>query len=461
MNTTSTKHRKPSVWYAGFALISVLAVIIIPNIFFKLPVSALFLLSWLIAFPLCMNLGYSFEEIYAGALDYCQKILSAVIFLLAVGGVISTWISSGTVPAMIYAGLSFIRPSRFLIVAFLLCAIMSTICGTSWGTLGTVGCALAAVGSSLGIPIGMTAGALISGAYLGDMASPMSGTCRTVSAVCDIDALDYCKAMLPVWSIASVGALLLFGLLGLRFQTDSFDAAEIEHIKGLIVGIFKIGAPTFFPLIFLLVLLTCKVPGLLSVLASSVAASVVAVAYQGRSAVMAVNVFWDGFTSSTGTELMDKLFTRGGVQSMMSTGLLLLFSAGVIGIFHTVGIVEALTDPISAQIQSVWSLSAFTILLVVIGNVIGSKSFSIIMVSSLMKSTYDKLGIDRKQLSMVVAGTAAYMGNAIPWNPDSMYADTLYTVTTAQYLPYTVMCYLIPCILIVFMLRSAKRTRSA
>src|SRR3546814_14771087 len=88
--------------------------------------------------------------------------------------IIGVWIASGTVPTLIYYGLTILSPQIFLAAAMVLCSIVSLSLGTSWGTVGTVGLALMGIGAGFGIPMFWTAGAVGSGAFFGDKVSPLS-----------------------------------------------------------------------------------------------------------------------------------------------------------------------------------------------------------------------------------------------------------------------------------------------
>ena len=69
-----------------------------------------------------------------------------------------------------------LKPSIFLFATVIICSVTSLATGSSWGTMGTMGVALLGIGSGLGINVGITAGAIISGAYFGDKMSPLSDT---------------------------------------------------------------------------------------------------------------------------------------------------------------------------------------------------------------------------------------------------------------------------------------------
>ncbi|MFA5714061.1 MAG: Na+/H+ antiporter NhaC family protein, partial [Bacteroidales bacterium] len=99
---------------------------------------------------------------------------SAIFILLMIGAITASWMISGVVPTMIYYGLKVITPSLFLVVAFLLSGAVSVMSGSSWTTVGTIGVALLTAGEIIGFPSPWLAGAVISGAYLGDKISPLS-----------------------------------------------------------------------------------------------------------------------------------------------------------------------------------------------------------------------------------------------------------------------------------------------
>ena len=140
------ERRKPTVGYAVLTLAGVLAIILGGNLLLAAPIQPMFLIVWLFVVPMCMKLGYTYKEIENGMMESIKKGMGAVLTIMVVGALIATWISAGTVPAIIYYGLKIINPGIFLLAAFVLCSMVSLACGTSWGTLGTAGIAMFAVG---------------------------------------------------------------------------------------------------------------------------------------------------------------------------------------------------------------------------------------------------------------------------------------------------------------------------
>ncbi len=163
------------------------------------------------------SLRFRFAEMLTGVHRSIGSALNAMLILLLIGSLIGTWMISGIVPAMIYYGLQILNPKVFLFAAVVVCAIVSLATGSSWSTVGTVGVALLGIGQALGISPGMTAGAIISGAYFGDKISPLSDTTNLAAAMAGTELFTHIKYMLftTVPSILiTLGIFLAIGLTG-------------------------------------------------------------------------------------------------------------------------------------------------------------------------------------------------------------------------------------------------------
>ncbi|MGA0987859.1 MAG: Na+/H+ antiporter NhaC family protein, partial [Flavobacteriaceae bacterium] len=118
----------------------------------------------------------SYDQMMDAVAENLRSTSSALLILLMVGALSGTWLLSGVIPTMIYYGIQLLNPSIFLVVSVIVCALISVATGSSWTTSATVGIALIGIGNAMGIPMGMTAGAILSGAYFGDKMSPLSDT---------------------------------------------------------------------------------------------------------------------------------------------------------------------------------------------------------------------------------------------------------------------------------------------
>lgn len=174
---------------------------------------------------MAIYLGYSWKDIEARITHKLALSLPTEYIIMTVGVVVGTWIFSGTVPIILYYGLKLISPSMFLITAFLVTCAIAVATGTTWGAAATAGVALMGVAISMNIPLGIAAGAIISGAVVGDKLSPLSDTTNLCPLVCEISVWQHightATAVLPATAIA----LLVYFFVGRGFGVD---AAAVE-----------------------------------------------------------------------------------------------------------------------------------------------------------------------------------------------------------------------------------------
>ena len=90
-----------STRYALAVMIGAIAIVILANVFLNAPLQPMFLLVWLFVYPMCMRLGYSFQELDEGAMQSIKDGMGPVLIVLSVGGMIGTWISAGTISTII------------------------------------------------------------------------------------------------------------------------------------------------------------------------------------------------------------------------------------------------------------------------------------------------------------------------------------------------------------------------
>jgi Na+/H+ antiporter NhaC len=88
--------------------------------------------------------------------------------------------------------------------------------GSSWTTAGTIGVGLTGVAAAIGVSPAITAGAVVSGAYLGDKLSPLSETTVLTAQLVGVRVDDHIKRQawtsVPAFVIAFV-VLLVLGLV--------------------------------------------------------------------------------------------------------------------------------------------------------------------------------------------------------------------------------------------------------
>ncbi|MBC52966.1 MAG: Na+/H+ antiporter NhaC [Gammaproteobacteria bacterium] len=410
-------------------------------------------------------LGYRFVAIRAMMSDGISRALPAIYIFLLIGLVIAAFMQSGTVAALIYYGLNLLSPAWFLAAGLVLCSVMSVATGTSWGTAGTLGVVLIGIGGTMGIPLPLVAGMIVCGATFGDKLSPVSDTTNLAAMSAGTSLFRHIGSMLYTTVPAFLVSLLIFVGLGLSYADNALPTAAIAEIQQALSSAYGLNLlVTLLPLLVMLTLSLRRFPAEVAMTASVVVAVLIAIVYQGQSAVTVLNNLWSNQAGTTGIASLDELLGRGGMLSMSWTLLLSLMALALGGMLFAAGFLQALLQGIIARLKRTASLIASTIGAGILGNIgMGEAYITIILNSQLFRPAFESKGIDNAVLSRSVEEGATMSTGLIPWTTaGAFYAATL-GVPVLEYLPYAFLNYLNPLISMVMailglgLLRSMKK----
>lgn len=238
---------------------------------------------------------------------------------------VGTWMASGTVPVMIYYGMKVLTPGLFLPVVCILCTLMSTMAGTSWGT---VGVACMGVAQGLGVPLPAAAGAVCTGAFFGDKVSPLSDSPVITATVCEVPLMDGIRHALISTGPAYLISLVFCFVYGLRYSGGSVGGEVYENILSTVSAEFWLSPVLLLPVLVAVVLILMKKPTIPAFVAGIAAGAVMAMLCQGVSLHDILTVMYSGFSADTGSDVVNSMLNRGGFTSMLST-IGLLIAAGL------------------------------------------------------------------------------------------------------------------------------------
>ncbi|WP_231514834.1 Na+/H+ antiporter NhaC [Oceanobacillus salinisoli] len=436
--------KKPTFLYALWMLVSAIIIVSIGLIVFEAPIQILMFISMITLIPFMLGLGYTYKQVRKAMISSMSKALHPGIILLSVGILIGAWIASGTVPTLIYYGLETISPRFFLVTTLLFCSIVSVATGTSWGTIGTAGIAMMGIGTSLGIPMGITAGAIISGAYFGDKMSPLSDTTNLTPTVTGGNLLTHIKHMLWTTVPAYLISAVIFTFIGLQYSGVA-DAGNVSALTVYLSETFHLGIIPLIPIVVLIALLLNKKPPITSIFIASAVGALVAIFYQQFGISRTLNILYSGYEVESGIEIVDSLLQRGGLTSMLELIVLFLFALGLGGMLAETGVLEALIASFADNIQHTGTLVLVTIIVsyatLAIG---GSIYFSSVMSGTLMKPIFDRLYLRPENLSRVIEDSSTQGGALIPWTGSGIYTATTLGVATGTYLPFCFLALITP-----------------
>jgi NhaC family Na+:H+ antiporter len=395
--------------------------------------------------------GYSWKAILDGMVHGINLAMGAILILMVIGTMIGTWILGGVVPSMIYYGLHVLSPGIFLVAAMVICSIVALGTGSSWSTAGTVGVALMGVGSALGIPGAMTAGAIVSGAYFGDKMSPLSDTTNLAPAMAGTDVFSHVRHMVFTAAPAFGIALVLFGLIGFRFAGGDFDSQQISQMLSGMQASFTIHPGLLLPPCLVIVMVIKRVPPLPALAGGTLIGGICAMLAQSSSLADVVAAANDGFVSNTGIPAVDELLSGGGLQSMMNTVALILCALSFGGIMERTRMLEVIAFALLRTVNSVGSLVTTTVFSCIGMNVVASDQYMAIVIPGRMfKSAYDKRKLHPKNLSRTLEASGTMTSALVPWNTCGAFMGTTLGVSALAYAPFAFMNLLIPLITIFY-----------
>ena len=287
--------RKPTLWEAISCFLVMVVIIGVGKGLLRLDIQPLLILAAFYAAVIGKRLGYSYQDMEKGITENLATSLPVIYILVCVGIVIGTWIYSGTVPYLIYLGLKLISPELFLVAAFLITAIVSTATGTAWGSVATAGLALIGVAGEMGIPLGMAAGAIISGGVFGDKMSPLSDTTNLAPMVCDVDLFQHIRHMFWTTIPASCVGLLVWFFAGKNLTITAANSVNVEALSNNLSAIYNFNLLLLLPAVIVIVGAMLKQPTVPLMLLSSVVAIGLGVYFHGFDFTAGVHACVAGF----------------------------------------------------------------------------------------------------------------------------------------------------------------------
>ncbi|WP_336036064.1 Na+/H+ antiporter NhaC family protein [Halobacterium yunchengense] len=446
------EERRPSLREALVPVLAVVAALGVGSGYLGLAPHAPLL--WSIAFTGLFaryRLGYDWDGVYDAAAAGLRMGLQAILILFVIYGLIATWTSAGTIPGLMYYGLGVLSPTVFLPATAVLSAVVAFAIGSSWTTVGTLGVAFVGIGSGLGVSAPMTAGAIVSGAYAGDKQSPLSDTTNLAAAVTNSGLYDHISAMRAGTALAFGLAVLAYAVLGVVAVSDS--GASVAAISDPLAEAYALGPVVFLPLVVTFGLAIRGYPPLPALVAGVFAGALVTVAAQGVSFTAAWDVFLNGTSPETGSDLVNGLLSTGGISGSAWTIAVVVAALALGGLLERTGVLATLAHHLTAAVWSPGSLVAGTGLAAMATNAFSAQQYvSIVVPGMSLRSLYEEYGLDETDLSRAVEAAGTPTGPLFPWHAGAVYMTGVLFPNTAGatswlWLPFYFFGFLSPLVL--------------
>ena len=354
--------------------------------------------------------GHRVREIISMAAGGARTALVVVRILLLIGCLTALWRASGTIAFFMHAGLTMIDSNIFLLMAFLLSALLSLTFGSAFGTAGTVGVILMAMARTGGADPAMTAGAVLSGAYFGERVSPASASAALTAALTGVDQNQFQRSMWRSTPVPLLLSLAFYGVLSYWFPIQQVEPDILTALEES----FRLSWPTVLPAVLLLLLPFFHVKAVWAILASCILSAVLAIAVQGVS--------WGSLLSGClfGWEMnhpeLSRILSGGGVVSMVNSMGIVLFSCASSGILNGARMLEPVKKKLEQLVErtNLFLMAIFTA--IAAAALLCNQSIALVLTQQMLEDSFLRRGYDRGDLARTLGNTGLILPALIPWS---------------------------------------------
>jgi NhaC family Na+:H+ antiporter len=387
-----------------------------------------------------------------------QSVTGPILILLLVGSLSGTWLLSGVIPAMIDYGLQIANPRFFLPACVLITALVSLATGTSWSTSATIGIALIGIGKALELPVGMVAGAVISGAYFGDKLSPLSDTTNLAPAMAGGELFTHIRYMLYTTLPSIIISLLIFIVLGWGFSSSG--EVDTSSLSLSIREKFNINLWLFLVPLTVILMIVKKTPPLLALFIGTLLGGLFALIFQSQlllelsgSEVLDFRAIYQTILNSitvntqieTSDPLLNELFSSGGMQGMLGTVWLIICAMVYGGVMDAIGALQAISNAFLKWAHTTFQLVAGTAASSLTVNLTASDQYlAIVVPGKMFAQAYRDRKLAPENLSRTLEDAGTVTSVLVPWNTCGAYQSGVLGVGVAEYFIYAFFNWISP-----------------
>ena len=383
-----------------------------------------------------------------------KSISTPIVILLLVGALAGTWKVSGIIPAMVYYGLNLVDPAIFLPLTLIVSTLVSLTTGSSYTTSATVGIALVAVGIAFNIPAGMTAGAVISGAYFGDKMSPLSDTTNLAPAMAGTDLYSHIRYMTYTTIPTYIITLVVFIILSYSLDISSVgEMSDINSLSKTILNDFYISPILFVVPTIVILLAFLKVKPVIALSIGIFSAIIFSIIYQYNILNSIDTSTFNSLVKSIFTDTsiptenvrIERLYDSGGMKGMLWTIYLTISAMIFGGSMDGIGALKKITNFLLSKAKTIFGLFASTAVSCLGINIVASDQYlAIVIPGKMFKDAYEEKNLAAVNLSRTLEDTGTVTSALIPWNTCGAYHYGVLGVSVTDYFVYAIFNWLSP-----------------
>ncbi len=432
---------------------------IIGSILLSIPLYIGFLAGIVLTMAVLLKSGYEFRDLLKTIVHSVLEIKNLIIVILFIGATTSIWLSSGVVPSIMYYGFTYIEGVNFLFAAFLIISAVSLFMGTAVGTMSTVGISLSGIGMGLGIPQSLIVGMLVSGAFVADKISPLSGLINLLMTTTEKSYKEIFRSMMVTLIPTIIITAAIYYVIGMKYTSG--DYGNLLLYREAISSGFNTSP---FLLVLPVIVLGLSIAGMNSIITFSIGiavGSVLSIVFQGATIGIILKSILFGYHGNTPSEELNRLLVSGGMISMVEAIFIVITAIVLVQLFEKGNILMPLMEKLIGGINTKMSLIARTgIVSTLLTVATCDQTAGIILPIKVLKNKYREMELDLSVLTRTISDTGIIVAPLMPWNINSFLIKPIMGISAAQYAPYAVLCYVCPFVsmFITYMLLKRKGT---
>lgn len=343
--------------------------------------------------------GFTWDTIIDGMRTGLRAGVDPLVIFLTIGVLIATWIFSGTIPTVMFWGFKIISIQFFLPTVFLVCTLVGIACGSSFTSVSTMGIAFIGIGTTLHFSPGLTAGAIVSGAFCGSNISPLSGTTNLAASTGEIDIYTHIKSLL--W--------------------------------------------TMLPVILLIILAIFKVPAIPSLGLGALSAVILGWIHNPNISINSITkLIMNGFVAHTPNKNINLLLSKGGISSMLTSLALIIFALALGGLLIKFNIIGVIITKIEESVKGIVGLTISAALTCIgVNLLVGEHYLAIILPGESFKEAFDHHNLPRTALTRVLNDAGAAINAVVPWSVSGVFIAGTLRVNPLDFIPFAIFPFLV------------------
>jgi len=406
------------------------------------PLEVVFMIAAVFAIGQLLILGFKWETIQESIILKLSRGFPDILILFSIGVIIGTWMVSGTIPMLIYYGINLINPNYIYLLAFLIPIVFSMLTGTSWGSIGTIGVVIIGVSSVINANLGITAGAIVGGAFFGDKLSPLSDTTNLAAMATEVDLYKHINSMMVTTFPSALLAASIYFFLGFIYPPigDEINSSLVNETLDSISSMFNFNIWLLIPPLIVLAGSIKKLATLPTLLTSSISAAFIALIFQPYSSANIMSSIHKGFNAemaywiNSSTDNINILFSRGGLYELNEAIIFSIMVFVFIGTIDLIDSMPSIVDRVFSLVKTKAGLIVSSLLTTGFTNSITSnQSATSFIIGDAFKRRYDKYKISRKVLSRSIEDYGTMLESLIPWHATTIFLTATLGVAYSDY----------------------------